>query len=92
MALLGRLLLREDRDFHTIQTVEAGFRQFEQRRGTPSGLHMLVAVARYLARTRRRCGPRIRRGGSSSGYSPPANRAGEQVRKGVPANSTPEAF
>ena len=27
MALLGRLLLREDRDFHTIQTVEAGFRQ-----------------------------------------------------------------
>ena len=49
MALLGRLLLREDRDFHTIQTVEAGFRQFEQRRGTPSGLHMLVAVARYLA-------------------------------------------
>jgi hypothetical protein len=30
-------------------TVEAGFRQFEQRRGTPSGLHMLVAVARYLA-------------------------------------------
>jgi hypothetical protein len=49
LALLGRLLLREDRDFHTIQTVEAGFRQFEQRRGTPAGLHMLVAVARYLA-------------------------------------------
>jgi nitrite reductase/ring-hydroxylating ferredoxin subunit len=49
LALLGRLLLREDRDFHTIQAVEAGFRQFERRRGTASGLHMLVAVARYLA-------------------------------------------
>src|SRR4030095_13675399 len=28
MATLGKLLLREDRDFHTIQTVEAAFRQF----------------------------------------------------------------
>jgi nitrite reductase/ring-hydroxylating ferredoxin subunit len=29
MASLGRLLLREDRDFHTIQTVEAAFRQYQ---------------------------------------------------------------
>jgi hypothetical protein len=29
MACLGRLLLREDRDFHTIQTVEAAFRQYQ---------------------------------------------------------------
>ncbi|MBI3411596.1 MAG: Rieske (2Fe-2S) protein, partial [Planctomycetes bacterium] len=49
LAVLGRLLLREDRDFHTIQTVEAAFRQFEQLRGTPAGVHSLVAAARYLA-------------------------------------------
>ncbi|MBI3409301.1 MAG: Rieske 2Fe-2S domain-containing protein [Planctomycetes bacterium] len=49
LAVLGRLLLREDRDFHTIQTAEAAFRQFEQLRGTPAGVHALVAAARYLA-------------------------------------------
>ncbi len=27
LAMLGKLLLREDRDFHTIQTVEAAFKQ-----------------------------------------------------------------
>ncbi len=49
LSRLGRLLLREDRDFHTIQTVEAAFRQYETFRGTPAGLHVLVAAARYLA-------------------------------------------
>jgi nitrite reductase/ring-hydroxylating ferredoxin subunit len=49
LAVLGRLLLREDRDFHTIQTVEAAFRQYELLRGTPAGVHVLVAAARYLA-------------------------------------------
>ena len=29
MAMLGKLLLREDRNFHTLQTVEAAFRQFD---------------------------------------------------------------
>ena len=29
LAVLGTMLLREDRDFHTIQTVEAAFRQHE---------------------------------------------------------------
>ena len=48
-ALLGRLLLREDRDFHTIQMCEAAFRQFESRRGTAAGAHVLIAAARYLA-------------------------------------------
>ncbi len=49
LATLGKLLLREDRDFHTIQTVEAAFRQFTLLRGTTAGVHVLVAAARYLA-------------------------------------------
>jgi nitrite reductase/ring-hydroxylating ferredoxin subunit len=49
LAMLGRLLLREDRNFHTIQAVEAAFRQFGRRRGTVEGMHVLVAAARYLA-------------------------------------------
>ena len=49
LAVLGKLLLREDRDFHTIQTVEAAYRQYEHLRGTAAGTHVLVAAARYLA-------------------------------------------
>jgi hypothetical protein len=49
LAVLGNLLLREDRDFHTIQTVEAAIRQYESLRGTPAGVHVMVAAARYLA-------------------------------------------
>ncbi len=49
MAVLGHALLREDRDFHTIQAVEAAFRQHASLRGTPAGIHVLVAAARYLA-------------------------------------------
>jgi len=54
LARLGRLLLREDRDFHTIQTVEAAFRQFDllcDARGAvpPEAVNVLVAATRYLA-------------------------------------------
>jgi nitrite reductase/ring-hydroxylating ferredoxin subunit len=49
LAQLGKLLLREDRDFHTIQSVEAAFRQYEVLRGAPEATHVLVAAARYLA-------------------------------------------
>ena len=49
LAMLGRVLLREDRDFHTIQTVEAAFGQWQVLRGTPAATHVLVAAARYLA-------------------------------------------
>ncbi len=49
LAHLGKLLLREDRDFHTIQTVEAAFRQYEVLRATPAGINILVAAIRYLA-------------------------------------------
>jgi nitrite reductase/ring-hydroxylating ferredoxin subunit len=49
LATLGRALAREDRDFHTIQTVEAAFAQYALLRGTPEAPHALIAAARYLA-------------------------------------------
>lgn len=49
LALLGKLLLREDRDFHTIQEIEAAFRQYALLRETKAGVAVLVAAARYLA-------------------------------------------
>jgi hypothetical protein len=49
LATLAKALLREDRDFHTIQTVEIALRQYELLRGTPQAVHMLIAAARYLA-------------------------------------------
>lgn len=49
LATLGKALLHEDRDFHTIQTVEAAFSQYRLLRGTPEAAHVLIAAARYLA-------------------------------------------
>jgi hypothetical protein len=49
LALMGRLLLREDRNFHTMQAVEAAFSQHALLRGTTAGTHVLVAATRYLA-------------------------------------------
>ncbi len=49
LAQLGKLLLREDRDFHTIQSVEAALRQYSYWQGKPEGVNILVAATRYLA-------------------------------------------
>lgn len=49
LATLGRLLLREDRDFHTIQCMEAAFRQVALQPDPAAQTHVLVAAARYLA-------------------------------------------
>jgi hypothetical protein len=49
LATLGQLLLREDRNFHTIQTMEAAFQQYKWLAGTPEAVNVLVAAARYLA-------------------------------------------
>jgi hypothetical protein len=49
LAALGTALLREDRDFHTIQTVEAACREYALLRGTPEAAHVLTAATRYLA-------------------------------------------
>jgi nitrite reductase/ring-hydroxylating ferredoxin subunit len=48
-AALGHALLREDRDFHTIQNVEAAFRQYSRLSSIAAGVHCLLAAARYLA-------------------------------------------
>jgi len=48
-ATLGRLLLREDRDFHTIQMVEAAYRLYGAAGPDLDGVPVLVAAARYLA-------------------------------------------
>ncbi|MFC1466733.1 MAG: Rieske (2Fe-2S) protein [Candidatus Brachytrichaceae bacterium NZ_4S206] len=49
IAMLGKLLLREDRDFHTIQCIEAAVRQHTLLADTPEATHVLIAAARYLA-------------------------------------------
>jgi hypothetical protein len=49
VAALGRLLIREDRDFHTVQAVEGCLQHYAERKGTAEGTHVLVAAARYLA-------------------------------------------
>lgn len=49
IAVLGATLLREDQDFHTIQTVETAVSQYRLLSGQPEAGHMLIAAARYLA-------------------------------------------
>jgi len=49
VAELGSCLLREDRNFHTIQCVEAAVRQHELLNGTEDAALPLLAAARYLA-------------------------------------------
>jgi nitrite reductase/ring-hydroxylating ferredoxin subunit len=49
VAELGACLLREDRNFHTIQCVEAAARQHELLLGTSEAGLPLIAAARYLA-------------------------------------------
>ena len=48
-AALGASLLRENRNFHTIQCIEAAVRQHELLRGTDEASLPLIAAARYLA-------------------------------------------
>src|SRR5215203_6555907 len=58
LAAIGKALLREDRNFHSIQMIEAVFRQYslmsvrdddENNSNNTTGAHLLVAAARYLA-------------------------------------------
>jgi hypothetical protein len=49
VATLGAALLRENRNFHTIQCVEAAVRQHELLAGTDDERVPLLAAARYLA-------------------------------------------
>lgn len=49
MAMLAKLMLRENRDFHVIQAMEAAFRLYSQLADPMEGVPVLVATARYLA-------------------------------------------
>ena len=58
LAAIGKALLREDRNFHSIQMIEAVFRQYSlvsagdgenNNSNSATGVHLLVAGARYLA-------------------------------------------
>ncbi|MCH7801230.1 MAG: Rieske (2Fe-2S) protein, partial [Chloroflexi bacterium] len=49
LAALGHAMLREDSGFHMFQIVDAGFKQYEGRKGTEAGRHVLVALSRFLA-------------------------------------------
>ena len=49
IAALGACLLREDRNFHTIQCVEAAVAEHELLGGTDEAGLPLIAAARYLA-------------------------------------------
>jgi nitrite reductase/ring-hydroxylating ferredoxin subunit len=49
VAALGSALVREDRNFHTIQCVEAAARQHALLEGTADAALPLIAAARYLA-------------------------------------------
>ncbi|MGH8103294.1 MAG: Rieske (2Fe-2S) protein, partial [bacterium] len=49
IATLGQLLLREDRNFHTIQCMEAAVRQVSDGAQPDVRIPILVAAARYLA-------------------------------------------
>jgi hypothetical protein len=49
VAALGSALVREDRNFHTIQCVEAAAHQHELLAGTDEASLPLLAAARYLA-------------------------------------------
>jgi hypothetical protein len=49
IATLARAVLREDADFHTYQMLEAGVQQYREWGHSVEGLHILIAMARYLA-------------------------------------------
>jgi nitrite reductase/ring-hydroxylating ferredoxin subunit len=49
MVALGHAMLREDAGFHAFQIVDAAFKQYQTRRGTDAGRHVLIGMARYLA-------------------------------------------
>jgi hypothetical protein len=49
VAALGAALVREDRNFHTVQCIEAAARQHELLAGTSDAALPLIAAAGYLA-------------------------------------------
>ena len=50
LAAMGKVLLREDRNFHSVQMIEAGFRQYSllSVEDADERTNILIAIARYL--------------------------------------------
>ena len=49
LATMGRMMLREDADFHAFQILDAAMRQFEEREGTESARHVMIGLCRFLS-------------------------------------------
>ena len=49
VAALGHAMLREDSGFHLFQIMDAAIQQYRERRGTHSGMDVLIGMSRYLA-------------------------------------------
>ena len=49
LSVLAHAMLREDATFHHFQIVDAALKQYEERRGSEAGRHVLVGAARFLA-------------------------------------------
>ena len=49
MTAMGRMMLREDADFHSFQIVDAAFKQFQLLQGSEAGRHIMIGLARFLA-------------------------------------------
>ena len=49
LSVLAHAMLREDSTFHHFQIVDAALKQYERRRGTDAGRHVLVGAVRFLA-------------------------------------------
>lgn len=49
MSTMGRIMLREDADFHSFQILDAAFKQFASRKGAESARHVMIGLSRFLA-------------------------------------------
>ncbi|MFQ5934011.1 MAG: Rieske (2Fe-2S) protein, partial [Dehalococcoidia bacterium] len=49
LATMSHAMLREDLGFHAFQIVDAGLKQYQERRGTDAGRHVLIGMSRFLA-------------------------------------------
>ncbi len=49
LPVLAHAMLREDSTFHHFQIVDAGFKQYESRKGTDAARQVLVGMSRFLS-------------------------------------------
>ena len=49
LAMLGKIMLREDAEFHSFQIVEAAFQQYQIHHEKEIRRHLLIAIGRFLA-------------------------------------------